>query len=141
MEYTDKLLTLLNTAFEDEYSDTFLYLREAELFRRKIVAGERLESIFKEFSAMELRHADRVAAKIIELGGKPRWEFKPLETSTSLREILQKHLVRETNAVHGYTTLIGLARGTDFEIILKGIREDEKEHLVEVSRILKGLRK
>ena len=136
----EKYIKLLNSAFEKEYNDVFLYLREAELFKKKIVLGEKIERIFSDFSAMELRHADRVASKLIELGAKPKWVFRPLEGSNSLREVLERHVVSEMAAIHIYNDIISICTDYDFKIILKGIRENEEEHLAKVSRFLKKLK-
>ncbi|HCJ67311.1 MAG TPA: hypothetical protein DHV62_08330 [Elusimicrobia bacterium] len=136
----EKLLELLNLAFEMEYVDVFLYLKEAGMFKKKIVAGEKLAKIFEEFSQMELIHADRLAMKIIELGGKAHWTFRTLEPSSSLREVLKKHLESETKAYHLYSEIIKITEELDFNLILKGIREDEKEHIEKVTDILKKLK-
>jgi len=139
MENKNEFLALLTTAFQCEYNDVFLYLREAALFRRKIVDGERIAAAFEKFSQMELRHADRVSMKILEMGKIPRWEFKPLETEPSLHKVLQKHMSEEFAAYNLYGKLIEAADDHDFKIVLKGIREDEKEHLVKMRELLKKL--
>lgn len=135
----EKLLELLNSAFEMEYADVFLYLKEAGMFKKKIVAGEKLAKIFEEFSQMELRHADHLAMKIIELGGEARWNFRPLEVSSSLREVLRKHLEDETKAYQLYGEIITINEEPDFKLILQGIRGNEKEHLEKVADLLKKI--
>lgn len=140
MENKETFVKLLNTAFEKEYNDVFLYLKEAELFRKKLVDGEVIGKVFETFSVEELRHADRIAAKLIELGERPEWIFGSLEPSASLREVLKQHLASETKAVRYCEELIDVCDDADFKIILKGIREDEKEHYAKAARILKHLR-
>jgi rubrerythrin len=135
-----KFIQLLNLAFEKEYNDVFLYLREAELFKGKIVNGGRINEIFNGFSIMELRHADRVASHLIELGAAASWVFKPLESSTSLREVLDRHVENEKKAIMLYGELVNMCEDIDFGIILKGIKSNEQEHLEKVSHILKHLK-
>jgi bacterioferritin (cytochrome b1) len=143
MTEKEKLLGLLNKAFETEYNDVFLYLREADRFRKKIVSGDKLGIIFDKFSLMELHHADRIAAKIIQAGGKVLWEFKPFEQSSSLRDILNRHTGKEKYAIALYNEILRLCseRDADFKLIIRGIIEEETEHLAKVEHIyghLKG---
>ena len=143
MKEKEKFLKLLNEAFEAEYNDVFLYLREADRFRKKLVSGARLGEIFDKFSLMELRHSDRIAAKIIQSGGKPQWKLLPFEESESLRDILKRHAESEKNAIALYNEILPLCRerDADFKLIIRGIKEEEGEHLDKVLHILKHLRK
>lgn len=144
-----KLLELLNTAFELEYNDIFLYLKEAGLFQKKLVAGEKLAKIFEEFGRMELYHADRLAMKIIELGGKAQWNFRIIEPVRSVRETLRKHLEYETRAYHLYEEILELIEEPfgwnsglkpEFKLVIKGIQSDEKEHLEKIVELLKKIK-
>jgi len=130
-------LKLLTTAFENEYNDVFLYLREADTFGKRILGTEKLHELFNAFSQMELRHADRIAMRIIELGGTPQWVFKPIEQATSLRTALKKHAELELSMYRFYTELVKQEEDNDFKIILKGIRENEREHLEKTTELLK----
>jgi bacterioferritin (cytochrome b1) len=139
----EKLLQLLHEAFEGEYNDTFGYLREASLFGRKLAGGERLDAVFSRFSTMELNHADAVAAKIIELGGRPRWNFGPSETDDSLRKTLEKHVESEAAAYLAYTKIMelcALSADKDFALKARAIRNEELLHLQKVKHILKHLK-
>jgi len=89
---------------------------------------------------MELRHADRLASKLIEAGAKAEWKFRSLESSNSFREVLVKHVTCETNAIQLPTEILDECDDVDFSIVIKGIREDEREHLQKVAGILKGLK-
>jgi rubrerythrin len=140
MEYKEGFVKLLNEAFEKEYNDVFLYLKEAGLFRKKIVSGERLGGLFEGFSLTELRHADRIAAKIIELGGKAEWIFRPFESSDSIRDVLERHAVNELAAIRHIDELLILCTDPDFQLVLKGIREDEKEHLAKIVHLKKRIK-
>lgn len=136
MNNKEKIIELLSTAFEMEQNDVFIYLREADLFKRKVVKGEKLSQIFKAFSDMELRHADIVASKLIELGHKPSWSFKKIEIDDSLRTALKKHQQNETKMYQIYSKVYDLCDDNNFKVVVKGIRENEKEHLEKINRIL-----
>ena len=140
MKDKERLLELLNAAFEREYNDVFLYLKEAELFRGKIVGGNKIGDIFESFSLMELRHADRIASKIVELGGKAQWKFMPFEIAESLRIVLEKHAVYEHKAISLFEEILALCGDSDSRLIIKGIKQEEKEHLDKITHILKHLK-
>ncbi len=139
MAQEKELFWLLSSAFEDEYADVFLYLKEADLFKKKIVNGERLADLFEGFSAQELRHADRLAMKMLEMGRSPAWSFRLLPVKSSLNEALRDHVARETNCFHLYNEILKVNDDPDFELIIKGIRDNEKEHLDKCVDILKKL--
>jgi len=135
-----ELIKLLNQAFNVECNDTFLYSREAELFRKKIKNGAEVAAKFEKLSNTELRHADRVAMEIINLGGSPVWDYELANDGGSLRTRLKMHLDKELYMYNCYDSLLKYDLDDNFAITLKGIREDEKEHIRLITELLKGLR-
>ncbi|HBU70525.1 MAG TPA: hypothetical protein DEE98_09125 [Elusimicrobia bacterium] len=129
MKDAKELLNLLSHAFEMEYNDVFLYLREAERVKRKLRDGEKLAKMFEEFSMTELRHADRLSSEIISLGGKPVWKFAELETESSIHKILDKHIENEMHAYNHYKKIMGYSMSKDFELAVSGIMQNEKYHM------------
>jgi rubrerythrin len=135
-----EFLSLLTIALEKEFNDAFLYLKEAEIFRRKLASGEKLAEVFGELSKAEFRHADRIAMYLLELGKNAKCSFNPYKIEPGLHETLESHVQLEINAYNSYDKMIGLCDDTDFKIILKGIRENEKEHLEKIRHILRKLK-
>ncbi len=133
----NQLLEILQQILETEYTDIFIYYNEAGLFEKKIKEGERIAKIYKDFSLDELRHADIISQKILDLGGRPVWEYKSFFVPKSIRESLRLHLERETNSYNTYSNLIKNIDDRDFKIVLKGIRQNEKEHIEEITDFLK----
>lgn len=136
MENT-KLIELLNEALYLEYTDIFLYLRQASMVE------EEISKTFDRLALMEMRHADNIAIQINVLGGKSEWEFDypPIKESTD--EILLEHLEREKKHINTYRTLIGLAekeRQDQLKLILKGIKSEEEGHLGAIKGLLKKWR-
>jgi len=82
----NELIKLLGEMMQQEYTDIFLYHREADIIKEKELSEQ-----FKKFERMELRHADNLAIQIRILGGKPKWEFTILDTNKSLEKILLNH--------------------------------------------------
>ncbi len=135
-----RLIETLQQILETEYTDVFIYYNESLLFEKKIKYGEKLAQIYKEFSLDELRHADIISQKILSLNGKPVWEYKNFFVSKSIRESLKFHIAREIKAYQTYTNLIENILDRDFKIVLKGIRQNEKEHIEKISYFLKRLK-
>lgn len=126
-----KLIKLLNEALQIEYSEVFLYPREAKKLKDKNIA-----QIFEQFGLMEIRHADMLSIKIFELGGKPVWEFKLLVELTDLKEILKRHLNREEETINFYQNLIEQVDDAEIKIILRGIRAEEEIHRNKIRELL-----
>ena len=113
----------LNKALQLEYSDVFLYPREAKLIEDRSIA-----SIFENFGLMEIRHADLLARRILELNGKPVWDFSLLEDKKELKDIIDRHIDYEQRAISFYGKLIPEV-DEETKIILRGIKAEEEEHL------------
>jgi len=129
-----RLVELLNRALQEEYTDIFLYSREADIIKDKAIAEK-----FERFGRMELRHADNVAMQIQILDGTPAWEFLPLAVEKSLDKILRGHLERETAGIRLYEELIKLSDGEgkdQVKLIMKGIKAEEEGHLKVIKEML-----
>lgn len=126
---TNEIIVELNKALHLEYSDVFLYAREAKIINDKTVA-----LVFEKFGLMEVRHADLLSRRIIDLGGKPIWDFYVLESKTNLKDILLRHIEFESRAVDFYGRLLEQVNA-ETKIILRGIRAEEEEHLAKLKEI------
>ncbi len=130
----NKLIELLKDALWREYSDVFLYPREAKTIEDKDIAKK-----FEEFGAMEIRHADIISLKLLDLSEKPTWDFTMLKGGASLREILEDHLKKERDSVLVYDKCIEATDDDNFKIVLRGIRANEEYHAKYVEEALKKL--
>ena len=129
----NELIKLLNEALSLEYSDVFLYPREA-----KTIEDKRVSEKFEEFGKAEVRHADIISMKLLELGDKPAWNFTLLKAGASIKEILEHHLGQEKKVILLYDKCIGATDDDNFKIVLTGIRADEEAHLKFVEDALKN---
>lgn len=120
---THEIIFNLNKALQLEYTDVFLYPREAKLIKDKTIA-----SVFEQFGLMEVRHADLLAQRILQLKGKPVWDFSLLEEVKELKDIINRHLDYEERAISLYTKLITEV-DEETKIILRGIKAEEEGHL------------
>ena len=128
---THEIVFNLNKALQFEYSDVFLYPREAKLIEKKDTVAA---SVFEEFGLMEIRHADLLARRIIQLGGKPVWDFYLLPDKAELKDILARHIDYETKAVDFYGRLAGQV-DEETKILLRGIKAEEQMHLDKIREL------
>jgi bacterioferritin len=144
-----KLLNLLNKAFADEWLAYYQYWLGA-----KVVAGPMKDAVIAELmqhAADELRHADMVSNRIIQLGGTPvpkpeEWYkatncgYDPPEDSF-VKTILEQNIKGEQCAITVYNKLVTTTRDKDpvtYNLVLQ-ILSDEVEHEEDLQALLEDL--
>lgn len=132
------LLELLNKAFADEWFAYYQYWLGA-----KVVKGPMKEAVIAELmqhAADELRHADMVSTRIIQLGGTPVTEPKKWYEVTScgydapndpfVEKIVEQNIKGERCAIGFYKKLLDATQGKDpvtYNMVLQ-ILQDEVAH-------------
>jgi len=134
----DQLITLLNKAFADEWLAYYQYWIGA-----KIVKGPMKEAVIAELTqhaADELRHADMLSLRIIQLGGTPL--TKPQEwfemsncgydspDDPFVLKIIEQNIGGEQCAIATYKKLLDITITADpvtYNMVLQ-ILQDEVEH-------------
>ena len=133
-----QLIGLLNKAFSDEWLAYFQYWIGA-----KLVKGPMKDAVIAELvqhSADELRHADMLALRIIQLGGTPVSEPKEWYKHTNcgydapdnpfVKNILEQNISGEQCAITTYKKLVTLTAVKDpvtYNMVLQ-ILQDEVTH-------------
>jgi bacterioferritin len=133
-----ELVAFLNKAFSDEWLAFYQYWIGA-----KVVKGPMKEAVIAELiqhSTDELRHAEMLTARIIQLGGtpvtKPEDWYKhsncgyDAPENPFVKEILDQNIKGEQCAITTYNKLINITLGKDpvtYNIVLQ-ILQDEVEH-------------
>jgi len=154
-EYTTKLLRLLNHAYSEEWIAYYQYWTDSKSLKgktEKIVIYE-----LEEHAADELRHAEMLASKIIELDGKPALkphEWYPLinpeekylkaikenkiPANPTTQKILQFHIKAEAQAIKDYTEISDFTKEKDKKTyeISQSILKDEIEHKEDLEKTL-----
>ena len=132
------LVSELNSAYCDELLAFYQYwigarIAEGKMF--KIIAGE-----LAEHADEELKHADKLAKRIIELGGTPAispdlWlkesscgYLAPKDPDATV--LLKQNIQSERCAIEVYQKLLEMVAGKDpiTEHLVREILEDELEH-------------
>lgn len=139
--WRDDIVALLNGALATELTCVLRYRRH-----HFMASGLESPSIADEFlvhANAELSHADRLAERIVQLGGEP--DFNPegllqrshadYDSINDLKGMIRSNLVAERVAVETYRQMIKLIADKDSTTrrLLEDILADEEEHADELS--------
>jgi bacterioferritin len=143
------LLDLLNKAFADEWFAYYQYWLGS-----KVVKGPMKEAVIAELiqhATDELRHADMVSTRIIQLGGTPVTEPKKWYDVTScgydapdnpfVEAILEQNIKGERCAIGFYKRLLDATQGKDpvtYNMVLQ-ILQDEVAHEEDLQALFEDL--
>jgi bacterioferritin len=145
----DELLNLLNKAYADEWFAYYQYWLGAKVVRgpmKDAVAAELLQH-----ATEELMHADMLANRIIQLGGKPVTEPKKWYDWSGcgydppddeyVKVILNQNIKGERCAIGYYNELLKLTRDKDMitHNMVLTILEQEVEHEEDLQSLLEDL--
>jgi len=135
-----EIIALLNGALATELVCALRYRRHH--FTADGLAAPKIAEEFLVHANEELAHADRLARRIVQLGGKP--DFAPdrllanshagYDESIDLKAMMRADLVAERVAIETYSQMIGLMRAKDpaTRRLLEDILADEQGHAEEL---------
>ena len=140
----EQTIDILNQALATEIVCVLRYLHH--YFMATGVHGKSVAGEFKEHADAEREHADIIAERIQQLGGKP--DFNPrhlLERSAAqyvegetLADMIREDLVAERVVIQVYTEMIRHFADNDptTRVLMEGILKDEEEHATDLSDLL-----
>lgn len=142
----EKVLQLLNDSLATELVCVLRYRHDyfmARGFASKAAADE-----FLEHANEELEHADRIAERIVQLGGEPNFEPSSLtgrshseyRTGKTLEEAIRENLVAERIAIDSYREIIQFIGDSDptTRRLMEEILQTEEEHADDLADLLPG---
>ncbi|HYF59026.1 MAG TPA: ferritin-like domain-containing protein [Burkholderiaceae bacterium] len=142
---TDTVVRLLNDALATEIVCTLRYRRH--YFCAEGIHSEAVKAEFLEHANQELAHADRIAERIVQLGGSPDLRPDTLAgrshaeyvEGTTLREMIEENLVAERIAIETYREMIQFLSDRDptTRRMLEEVLADEEEHADDMGSLLK----
>ncbi len=139
--HREEIVELLNGALATELVCVLRYKRH--YFTATGVNSSKIAEEFLVHANEEAAHADRIATRIVQLGGSP--DFSPdsltsrshadYDDSTDLNAMVKANLVAERIAVEAYRQMINLIGELDptTRRMLEDILADEEEHADELS--------
>jgi bacterioferritin len=143
----EKILRLLNESLATEWVCALRYKRHyymASGIKASVAAEE-----FLEHAIQELEHADKLAERIVQLGGEPDLNPDNLSKNAhaqyvegkNLKEMVLEDLVAERIAIDSYREIIQFIGESDptSRRIFEDILAQEEEHADDMADLLKGL--
>lgn len=142
--WREDIVKLLNDALATELVCVLRYKRH--YFTAHGLNSPQIAEEFLEHANAEAGHADRIAERIVQLGGEP--DFSPstllarshaeYDESKDLRAMLRSNLVAERVAVEAYRQMIQLIgdKDTTTRRLLEEVLADEEEHADELADLL-----
>ena len=138
--WRDDIVKLLNAALATELVCVLRYKRH--YFTAHGIASPNVAAEFLEHANDEAAHADRIAERIVQLGGEP--DFAPdtllgrshadYDASKDLKDMIRANLVAERVAVETYRQMINLVG--DKDPTTRRLLEDEEEHADDMKDLL-----
>lgn len=140
----ETVLRLLNEALATEIVCVLRYKRHH--FMAKGINAEPAAAEFAEHAAEEQQHADRIAERIVQLGGAPNMSPEGLlqrshseyVEADSLKDMIRENVVAERIAIDSYRQMIDYIGDNDptTRRMLEEILAVEEEHADELSDFL-----
>ena len=142
------VVKLLNEALATELVCVLRYKRH--FFMAKGINSDPVKAEFLAHAGEEMNHADRLAKRIIELGGEPN--FSPVGLSErshaeyvegdTLNAMIKEDLIAERIAIESYREMIAYLADQDptTQRMLKDILAIEEEHADDLASLLQGMK-
>ncbi|TMQ14921.1 MAG: bacterioferritin [Deltaproteobacteria bacterium] len=145
----DKVIDVLNEVLATETVCTLRY--RSHYFMARGIHASGVEDEFLEHAKQEQEHADRVAKRITELGGRPNLDPEGLAARShaqygegeQLEDMIKEDLVAERIAIATYSEIVRWL-GTDDPTTRRMMEEllaTEEEHADDMAKLLSRVRK
>jgi len=143
----ETVIKILNTALATEIICVLRY--KLHYFMAKGINAESVAEEFAQHAGEEQAHADRIAERIVQLGGKP--DLSPVGLSTrchteyvegeSLVDMIKENLVAERIAIDSYREMINYlgTNDTTTRRMFEEILAMEEEHADDLVSLLDGM--
>ena len=144
----EQTISILNDALATEIVCVLRYMHH--YFMATGVHAMAVRDEFKEHADAEREHADKIAERIQQLGGKP--DFNPASLvqrsasqyaeGKSLSDMIKEDLIAERIAIESYREMIAYLGDQDptTHRLLEEILASEEEHAEDLSSLLEGMK-
>lgn len=141
----EKVIELLNEALATELVCVLRYRRH--YFMAEGIHSEAIKKEFLTHATEELQHADKIAERIVQLGGEP--DFAPnviggrshseYKEGGDLRDMLRENLVAERIAIESYREMVNFIGDHDSTTrrMLEEILAVEEHHADDMASLMK----
>ncbi|WP_240655459.1 ferritin-like domain-containing protein [Paraburkholderia phosphatilytica] len=142
----ETVIKLLNDSLATEIVCVLRYKRH--FYMAKGINSEAVAQEFAQHAAEEQDHADRLAERIVQLGGEPDFEPKGLATRShseykeggDLTGMIRENLIAERIAIDTYREIIRYLGDKDVTTrrLFEEILEVEEEHADDMADLMQG---
>ena len=142
----EQVIKVLNEVLATELVCNLRYRNNALVAQG--IHAEAVVAEFQEHAMQEQDHADKVAARIVQLGGEPDMNPATLmarshadyKTSRDLRVLLQENLIAERVAISTYLEIARWLGDRDptTRRLIEFVLEQEEEHADDLASLLEG---
>jgi bacterioferritin len=140
------VIKVLNDALATEIVCNLRYRNNALVAQG--IHAEAVAAEFNEHATQELDHADRIANRIMQLGGEPDMNPSSLTarshadytTSRDIKSLLRENLIAERVAIDTYAEIVRWLGDDDptTRRLMEQILEQEEEHADDLATLLEG---
>jgi bacterioferritin len=126
---SEKLLEMLNAAIAREIQVSIQYMWQHVQWSG--VKGFAVKDELKKIAITEMKHAEAIAERLFYLGGTPTTKPTEIFVGKTLKEMIQRDVKDEENAINLYKEIITQARAEKDETtayLFQNILKDEEEH-------------
>jgi len=144
----DAVVKMLNDALATELVCVLRYKRH--YFMAQGLSSESVKAEFLEHAGEEQEHADRIAERIVQLGGEPDMNPASLAARShseyvegnSLVDMIREDLVAERIAIESYREMVQYLDNKDptSHRMMRDILAVEEEHAEDLNSLLQGLK-
>ena len=131
MKGNQKLIKVLNQLLADELTAINQYMVHSELCANW--GYERLHKVIEKRAVTEMKHAEKLIARIVFLEGAPVVsKLNPLHIGADVPQMIANDIAAEVTAIRGYNEAIPLAmqvQDAPTRELLESIVKDEDDHL------------
>lgn len=124
-----ELPDLLNEAIARELQVSIQYMWQHVQWSG--VKGFAVQEELKKIAVTEMKHAEAIAERLFYLGGTPTTKPSEIFVGKTLKEMIERDVKDEENAIKLYKTIIEKARKENdvtTAVLFEGILRDEEEH-------------
>lgn len=143
----DMVIKLLNEALATELVCVLRYKRH--FFMAKGIHSDPVKAEFLAHANEEMTHADRLAKRIVELGGEPNFSPDGLSERShaeyvkggTLKSMIKENLIAERIAIESYREMVVYLADNDptTQRMLKELLTVEEEHADDLASLLEDL--
>ena len=143
----EAVIRMLNEALATELVCVLRYKRH--YFMAKGIHSEPVKAEFLAHAGEEMIHADRLAKRLVELGGEPNFSPDGLSARShaeyvegdTLNSMIKENLIAERIAIESYREMIAYLGEHDptTQRMLKEILAGEEEHAEDLASLLDGM--